>query len=117
MAYYLKDLPNGRILPGMGKARFIENEIPGSKILYRSPLKREENMIAIVRETTFDSACWIDIDRQFEICSMPDERPILWMIVPGIDEHMKKKHYKSLAPKSNSNVIIFLKKLFKLTRL
>lgn len=96
MAYYLHHLPDGTELPKLGKARFLILNVPGSFMLPGPPMDYFQNykvssLVAVKCMPTHDAACWVDIQRQLEICSMPEEDyAVLWMIVPDAGKMIKK---------------------------
>lgn len=94
MAFYLNKLLDGRQLPRMGKTEFLKENVPGCRSLgSAAPASICEDLICIVtnvkdldtNEDDFQAACWIDIPRQFEICSDPfEQRDREWLVVPGV---------------------------------
>jgi hypothetical protein len=102
MAYYIDKLANGFPLPLTGKADFLLKHVPGAfelGVVCDGVVRFEIAEIVCVCEFyTHDAACYIDIQRQFDICAAPtDPETKRWLYVPGARElsgcivHKKQK--------------------------
>lgn len=100
MGYYINDLPDGRILPVIGKALFLER-FAGAQ---RTDPTFKENLVCVVDNGIFDAAGYAYDEEELEHFSSPgDYRMKIWLVVPNADE-LAKSGGKSFKEIKNKNV-------------
>lgn len=78
MGYYINKLPDGRLLPAIGKATFLER-FAGAE---RTDISFKENLVCVVDNGLFDAAGYAYDEREFLDMARADGRKKIWLIVP-----------------------------------
>lgn len=71
---------------------FKEIQPPTDFFQYINPDSKKSELVCIAEDIQHDAACWIDIPRQLEICSMPDDRQRHWLLVPDAYKMIKDEY-------------------------
>lgn len=82
MGHYINELPNGEILPAIGKADKLLSTIEGTEELESVPQEWEEDIVCVVSNGTFEAAAYAYNDAELKEFSRFDGRPKRWLKVP-----------------------------------
>lgn len=85
MGYFIDQLPDGSVLPKLGKAELLLKHVEGSKIIEK-PTEFAPDLVCVVDNGPFEAAGYMYDPRELEYVLKSlenDKRPYVWLMVPG----------------------------------